>query len=277
MSIFLENSPQHTLHFFDVELDNLHGMLLNITEVLAIQLELSTQSLEKNNSQYAMDSISLIEEIESIKINIDSEIPTIIARFCPVANDLRTVITVSKIADHLKNIGDGIAEFAFFTKALLTTPYETSSLCLFANSIEMGRHILWLLNEIKSSIYLQEITSLYNLIAGDYSYETKFHNQLKEEFLQFIDNKDYNGATNIMTIINLLNKLHEELRAIFIHVILNQLSDCRFRHKWISESAYYMAEHRNFVPGFDLSDWLNAENEFQALVTQAKAMTGSIR
>ena len=41
-----------------------------------------------------------------------------------------------------------------------------------------------------------------------------------------------------------------------------RLSDHEFRHCWIAEAAYYLAEHRQFVPGMELDDWLMAEDEF---------------
>ena len=33
------------------------------------------------------------------------------------------------------------------------------------------------------------------------------------------------------------------------------------RHKWIAETAYFMAHRRGFAPGHELSDWLAAEKE----------------
>lgn len=39
-------------------------------------------------------------------------------------------------------------------------------------------------------------------------------------------------------------------------------SDCEFRHHWISQSAYYKAENRQFKPGLELQDWFLSENEF---------------
>ena len=34
----------------------------------------------------------------------------------------------------------------------------------------------------------------------------------------------------------------------------------------IAENAYYRAERRGFVPGYDLEDWLAAEREVDALL-----------
>ena len=35
-----------------------------------------------------------------------------------------------------------------------------------------------------------------------------------------------------------------------------------FRHKWISEAAYFKAEARSFVSGKELDDWLDAEQDY---------------
>ena len=36
------------------------------------------------------------------------------------------------------------------------------------------------------------------------------------------------------------------------------------RSACIAEAAYFIAERRNFVPGHELEDWLQAENEVDA-------------
>jgi hypothetical protein len=36
------------------------------------------------------------------------------------------------------------------------------------------------------------------------------------------------------------------------------------RHQLIAEAAYYRAEQRNFAPGYELADWLNAEEEIES-------------
>lgn len=45
-----------------------------------------------------------------------------------------------------------------------------------------------------------------------------------------------------------------------------RLPDCDFRHLWISEAAYYLAEGRHFEPGRGLDDWLMAEKEFSTML-----------
>ncbi|MDD5365512.1 MAG: DUF2934 domain-containing protein [Gallionellaceae bacterium] len=38
----------------------------------------------------------------------------------------------------------------------------------------------------------------------------------------------------------------------------------REREAWIATAAYYLAEARNFVPGNELADWLDAEHRCPA-------------
>lgn len=37
-------------------------------------------------------------------------------------------------------------------------------------------------------------------------------------------------------------------------------------NEWIAEAAFYKAEARNFEPGHDQEDWLEAEKEYETLM-----------
>ncbi|MGB8693277.1 MAG: DUF2934 domain-containing protein [Steroidobacteraceae bacterium] len=39
--------------------------------------------------------------------------------------------------------------------------------------------------------------------------------------------------------------------------------DDESRWEWIAENAYYRAERRGFLPGFEVADWLEAERELE--------------
>jgi hypothetical protein len=41
------------------------------------------------------------------------------------------------------------------------------------------------------------------------------------------------------------------------------------KHRLIAEAAYYRAERRNFVPGYELEDWLGAEAEIEGKIPKA--------
>jgi hypothetical protein len=42
----------------------------------------------------------------------------------------------------------------------------------------------------------------------------------------------------------------------------------RERYRGVAEAAYFRAEHRGFLPGYELQDWLDAEAELDKPLTQ---------
>lgn len=48
---------------------------------------------------------------------------------------------------------------------------------------------------------------------------------------------------------------------------INALS-AELREKYIAEAAYYNSEKRGFEPGFEEQDWIEAENQIEALLLQ---------
>lgn len=38
------------------------------------------------------------------------------------------------------------------------------------------------------------------------------------------------------------------------------------RQRWISDAAYYKAAARGFIPGYEISDWLDAEHEYKEML-----------
>jgi len=47
------------------------------------------------------------------------------------------------------------------------------------------------------------------------------------------------------------------------------------RQKMIEDAAYFKAEKRNFIPGYEVQDWADAEREIDDLINRAKTMTGN--
>ena len=44
------------------------------------------------------------------------------------------------------------------------------------------------------------------------------------------------------------------------------------RHRLISEAAYYRAEHRGFIGGYDLEDWLDSEAQIDEMLSAEKTL-----
>ena len=207
--------------------------------MLSIQLELSIQALEKSDSQYASDSISIIKEIQLFEAKTDIMEQAIIARFAPVSNDLRIIISWSKIADQLQNIGDDIAGFSVFVNASLISNKNSLNTDILSSSIEIGRYILTFLHTLRYAVDTKEIDSLFDTIEADRGHEDEIGDKLKNELINATKNKSYDDALKIITITKLLESCPGKFIRIFLLIISNWLSDHIFRRKWISEAAFF--------------------------------------
>lgn len=263
----MKNNPRHhILQPFDIELESLHEMLINMTGFLTKELKQCIQALEKNDAQSLKDSIELIKGVEQIESDIDAEILAIIAKFSPVASDLRNVIATSKIASQLEKIGDEIADFIYFLISSVHVLNHSLPNELLLDSIEILRHILSLLNNIKLVFETKEINQLHKMIEDSRNYETDINNKLQEELIEESkNNADHDKIKQILRVIKLLQFCPSQIRRISGHIISLMLSDYQYQKKWISEAAYFNAEIRNFAPGSELNDWLIAENDCKRL------------
>ena len=45
---------------------------------------------------------------------------------------------------------------------------------------------------------------------------------------------------------------------------ISKFDDAEAKQRMIAEAAYFVAETRGFVPGYELDDWLQAEQEIEA-------------
>jgi hypothetical protein len=48
------------------------------------------------------------------------------------------------------------------------------------------------------------------------------------------------------------------------------IRDAAAKHEQISELAYFVAEQRGFSPGYELDDWLQAEQELESSLEPVK-------
>jgi hypothetical protein len=44
--------------------------------------------------------------------------------------------------------------------------------------------------------------------------------------------------------------------------------DAKERYKMIAETAYYLAQKRNFAPGHEVQDWISAEKQVDAILAK---------
>jgi phosphate transport system protein len=106
----------HILQVFETDLNSLHNQLIDMINLVMSQLDQSIIALNEGDRQLAEKVISADFNINQLEMTIDAEVLTLLAKNSPVANDLRIVLSTSKIADELEKIGN---EISFFSKMII--------------------------------------------------------------------------------------------------------------------------------------------------------------
>lgn len=103
---------EHTLKRFDADLESIRSHILKMGGLVEIQFAQSLQSLYESDPYLARQVIDQDLRINCLEVEIDALCTTAIARHQPTANDLRSIVTATKVATHLEHIGDETKKIA---------------------------------------------------------------------------------------------------------------------------------------------------------------------
>lgn len=105
----------HIFTRFNDEMNNLHGLVLQMGELAVAQLSDAVTTLRQEDAERAYEVISNDARLNQLDIEADDLITMIIARRQPVAKDLRELIAVGKIVSELERAGDEARKIAGLT------------------------------------------------------------------------------------------------------------------------------------------------------------------
>jgi phosphate transport system protein len=88
------------------ELDDIRACLVGMANSVGSQMSTATTALLDADVALADVVIAGDEEIDDLRENIDQRCFTLLARQQPVATDLRTIVTATRIAGDLERMGD---------------------------------------------------------------------------------------------------------------------------------------------------------------------------
>lgn len=159
---------------FIIDLDNFNKKVLEMGKEVIISYQNIMIACEKSDLDLAKDIIShdkLINDIE-IAINVDAYL--LIAKQCPVASDLRGIVTGVKIASDLERIADyavNIAKYLFKTKHN-NSEYIQPIISLINHIIKMLNGIMIAFEEENIELAL-EVSDLDEVLDKEYEKEAK--------------------------------------------------------------------------------------------------------
>ena len=112
----------HILKRFDEDLQRLTGVILQMGDSAASQLESALSALERLDSIAPKEVIAADHAIDVLEHGIGHDVVRLLALHQPLARDLREVLAALRIASDIERIGDYAANAAKRSIALNDTP-----------------------------------------------------------------------------------------------------------------------------------------------------------
>ena len=121
MNSLKENMPdKHLSSQFDNELNSVSSRLMEMGGLVESQIQQAVYALSLFVEDVADDVIENENKVNTMEVEIDRELSTIIAKRQPTANDLRLLIAISKATANLERAGDEAAKIARMVKSMMT-------------------------------------------------------------------------------------------------------------------------------------------------------------
>lgn len=112
-------ADKHLSTQFDSELNGVSSKVMEMGGLVEAQIKLAIQAL----SQFSIEAANQVAEAETrvntMEVDIDRELSSIIARRQPTARDLRLLIAISKTTANLERAGDEADKIARMVKSIL--------------------------------------------------------------------------------------------------------------------------------------------------------------
>jgi phosphate transport system protein len=118
-------SDKHLSTQFDAELSGISTRVLEMGGIVEAQVVNAVYALSNFSAETAVQVLKQEERVNSMEVEIDRDLSSIIARRQPTARDLRLLIAVSKTIANLERIGDEAARIARMVQRLLDAGMST--------------------------------------------------------------------------------------------------------------------------------------------------------
>ena len=112
---------KHISSQFDAELGSVSTRVLELGGLVESQIRHAVYSLSQFNTEVADQVIATESQVNSMEVEIDRDLSSIIARRQPTARDLRLLIAISKITANLERAGDESEKIARMVKSIISS------------------------------------------------------------------------------------------------------------------------------------------------------------
>ena len=110
---------KHLSTQFDSELNGVSSRVMELGGLVESQIQQAVYALAQFNADAASQVLETEHRVNTMEVDIDRELSSIIARRQPTARDLRLLMAISKTTANLERVGDEAAKIARMVKSII--------------------------------------------------------------------------------------------------------------------------------------------------------------
>ncbi|MFT6425054.1 MAG: phosphate transport system protein [Celeribacter sp.] len=175
-------NEKHIASVFDRDLEAIQALIMKMGGMVEANITSAAQALEERDVELAAKVRASDKAIDALEEKINEEAARVIALRSPIANDLRTVLTVMKIAGNLERCGDYAKNLAKRTGVLADMqPIDGAG----ASIRRMAREVEEML-KLALDAYIQRDAELAEQVRQRDLDVDQMYNALFREFLTYM-------------------------------------------------------------------------------------------
>ena len=163
---------KHISSQFDNELGSVSSRVLELGGLVESHIRHAVFALAQFSNEVADQVIATESQVNSMEVEIDRDLSSIIARRQPTARDLRLLIAISKITANLERVGDEAEKIARMVKAISASGNSRS---LPASELRIASDLAsGLLRKALDSFARLDVTEAVNILKEDDLIDAEF-------------------------------------------------------------------------------------------------------
>lgn len=112
-------TTKHLSSQFDSELNQISARVMELGGLVEKQIHLAVEALTQFNSEAIAEVLSIEHRVNTMEVEIDHELASIIALRQPTARDLRLLMAFSKTTANLERMGDEATKMAKMMRSII--------------------------------------------------------------------------------------------------------------------------------------------------------------
>jgi phosphate transport system protein len=219
-------NEKHIASAFDRDLEAIQALIMKMGGMVEANITSAAQALEERDVELAEKVRKSDKAIDALEEKINEEAVRVIALRSPAASDLRTVLTVMKIAGNLERCGDYAKNLAKRTGVLAEMhPVEGSG----ASIRRMAREVEDML-KLALDAYLQRDVALAESVRQRDLDVDQMYNALFREFLTYMmeDPRSISSCMHLHFIAKNIERMGDHVTSIaeqVIYLVTGELPD----------------------------------------------------